>query len=194
MKQLLVAFLAVIMFAPIAAQAQASAWSSDGVHSSVMYTVRHAVTPMIGMFKKFDITVNWDAANPTASSIDAKLDASSVMMGMDKLEQHLQSADFFDVAKFPEWTFVSTSIVKGKKSKTTAVNYIANGKLTVHGVTKDIAVPFQFLGLLENPRGNTAGFSAEFTINRLDYGVGQAGEMLGSDVKVNVLLEMHPKK
>ena len=145
MKQLLVAFLAVLMFAPIAAQAQASAWGSDGVHSSVMYTVRHAVTPMIGLFKKFDITVNWDAANPTASSIDAKLDASSVMMGMDKLEQHLQSADFFDVAKFPEWTFVSTSIVKGKKSKTSAVNYIANGKLTVHGVTKDIAVPFQFL-------------------------------------------------
>jgi polyisoprenoid-binding protein YceI len=149
---------------------------------------------MVGLFTKFNIDMTWDAAQPLQGSISATLDASSVKMGMDKLEGHLQSPDFFDVAKFPEWSFESTSITADKKSKS-KTKYIANGKLTVHGVTKDVAIPFEFLGMLEDPRGNTAGFGAEFTINRLDYGVGQdGGGMLGNDVKINVLLELHPKK
>lgn len=191
-KHLFFALVAIMMLAPSASKAQT--WSSDPVHSTVMYTVKHVVTPMIGMFKKFNVDITWDATKLAESKISATLDASSVKMGMDKLEGHLQSPDFFDVAKFPEWSFVSTSITADKKSKS-KTKYIANGKLTVHGVTKDVAIPFEFFGMLEDPRGNTAGFGAEFTINRLDYGVGQdGGTMLGNDVKINVLLEMHPKK
>ncbi len=64
-------------------------------------------------------------------------------------------------------------------------------------MTKDVAIPFEFLGSKEDgKRGSTAGFSAEFTINRVDYGVGQpdGGGMVSNDVKINVMLEMHPKK
>jgi polyisoprenoid-binding protein YceI len=190
-KQLFVTLVAVLMLAPVASKAQA--WSSDPIHSTVMYTVRHVMTPMLGVFKKFDVNITWDAANLGASTIDATLDAASVQMGMDKLEGHLKSADFFDVATYPTWTFKSTSIVKGKKSKAGA-SYIANGKLTVRGVTKDVAIPFIFLGVMDTGHGNKAGFSADFTINRVDYGVGNADtKMLGGDVKITVLLEMNPK-
>jgi polyisoprenoid-binding protein YceI len=194
-KHLFFALVAVMMLAPMASKAQT--WSADPVHSTVMYTVKHMVTPMIGVFKKYNIELTWDAAKPLEGSISATLDASSVVMGMDKLEGHLQSGDFFDTANHPEWSFKSTSIAKGKKSKAGA-GYIANGKLTVRGVTKDVAIPFTFLGVAESPYGKKAGFSAEFSINRLDYGVGQgdwAGTaVVANEVKINVMLEMNAKK
>jgi polyisoprenoid-binding protein YceI len=190
-------FAMATLFLAVPMTSKAQAWGSDGVHSTVMYTVKHMVTPMIGVFKKFNVDINFDAAKPLETKINATLDASSVMMGMEKLEGHIKSETFFDVAKYPEWTFVSSSITKGKKSKEGA-SYIANGKLTVRGVTKDVAIPFLFLGTKESPYGVKAGFSAEFTINRLDYGVGQgdwAGTgVVASDVKVTVLLEMNAKK
>lgn len=189
------ALAAIVMAAPMTSKAQV--WTSDAVHSTVMYTVRHMVTPMVGAFKKFNVEITYDAAKPLETKINATLDASSVVMSMDRLEGHLKGPDFFDVEKYPEWSFQSSSITKGKKSKEGA-SYVANGKLTVRGVTKDVAIPFVFLGTMENPRGSKAGFTAEFTINRLDYGVGQGDfantESLGGDVKVTVLLEMNPKK
>ncbi len=195
-KHLLFAIVAMFMLAPVATQAQA--WSSDPVHSTVMYTVRHMMTPMPGAFKKFDVSINWDATKPLEGSISATLDASSVVMGMDKLEGHLMGADFFDVANHPSWTFKSTSITKGKKPKTGGEGYVANGKLTVRGVTKDIAIPFTFLGVMDSPYGKKAGFTAEFTIDRVAYGVGQGDWAqttgIGGDVKVNVMLEMNPQK
>ncbi len=195
-KYLFIALVAAMMLAPMASKAQA--WAADPVHSTVMYTVRHMVTPMPGAFKKYSIDMTWDAAKPMEATVNATLDASSVKMGMDKLEGHLQSPDFFDVAKFPEWTFKSTSIAKGKSPKTGGTGYVANGKLTVRGVTKDVAIPFVFLGVAESPYGKKAGFTAEFTINRLDYGVGQgdwaATTVVANEVKINVMLEMNPKK
>lgn len=173
---------------------KAQVWSSDPAHSTVMYTIRHMVTPVIGVFKQFDVQVSFDPAKPEEGTISATLDASSVEMGTDKLTDHLKTADFFDVATYPEWTFKSTSIAVDKKAK--AENkFIANGKLTVHGVTKDVAIPFEFLGVKAMDWGSKAGFSTEFTLNRNDYGVGKpGGEFVGEDVKVTIYLEMNGKK
>jgi polyisoprenoid-binding protein YceI len=194
-KHLLIALVAVMALAPMSANAQK--WSNDPVHSTLMYTVRHMVTPMIGVFKKFNVDLTWDAENPTKTTISATVDVNSVVMGMDKLEGHLKSPDFFDTANFPEWKFESTSIVVDKKSKTKD-SFIANGKLTVRGVTKDVAIPFTYLGGMDSPYGKKAGFSAEFTINRIDYGVGQGDWAqttgVGGDVKINVMLEMNAQK
>lgn len=193
---ILAGVLALIALAPT--QTKAQSWAADGVHSSVIYTVKHMVTPMIGVFKKFNIEVTFDAANPTATQINATVDPASVVMGMDKLEGHLKSGDFFDVANHPEWSFKSTSVTVDKKSKPKGMCYIANGKLSVRGVTKDVSIPFQFLGTKESPYGMKAGFSTEFTINRLDYGVGQgdwAGTgVVANEVKITVFLEMNGKK
>lgn len=177
---------------------RAQAWTSDQVHSTVMYTIRHAVTPMPGLFKKFTVDMTWDAANLANCNIDATLDAASVQMSVDNLSKHLQGADYFDVANHPTWTFKSTSIVADKKGKPKGACFIANGKLTVRGVTKDVAIPFEFKGTKESRFGVKAGFVAEFTIHRLDYGVGQGDaantEFVGNEVKVNVMLEMNQKK
>ena len=188
-------FAMAALFLAVPMTSKAQVWASDGVHSTVMYTVKHVVTPMLGVFKKFNIEITFDPTKPLETKINGTLDASSVVMGMDKLEGHLKSPDFFDVAKYPEWSFQSTGITVNKKVKSKN-GYFAAGKLTVRGVTKDVVIPFEFLGSREDPRGATAGFSAEFTINRVDYGVGQpdGGGMVSNDVKINVMLEMHPKK
>jgi polyisoprenoid-binding protein YceI len=192
-QSLIIALLAITVLAPKVANAQV--WASDQVHSTVMYTVKHVVTPMLGVFKKFNIEITFDPEKPLETKINGTLDASSVMMGIDKLEEHLKGPDFFDVVQFPEWSFQSTGITLNKKVKSKN-GYFAAGKLTVHGVTKEVTIPFEFLGKVDGKRGSTAGFSAEFTINRVDYGVGKPdnGGMLSNDVKINVMLEMHPKK
>ncbi len=190
---ILAGFFLMLAIAPASVQAQN--WSSDPVHSTVMYTIRHGLTPMVGMFKKFNINMTLDPENATEAKIDGTLDVSSVMMGMDKLEGHLKSPDFFDAEKYPEWSFVSTGVKAVKKSDS---KFVATGDLTVRGVTKTIEVPFELLGVNDTERGKKAGISAEFTIDRNDYGVGQGHfadtKGLGGDVKVTIYLEMNAKK
>jgi polyisoprenoid-binding protein YceI len=201
MKKLFSRFWVVMLMMALAplATLHAQVWKSDPNHSTVMYSIRHVLTPMIGVFKNFEVEMKFDPAKPLESTVNATLDASSVMMGPDKLGDHLRTADFFDVEKYPQWTFKSTSIVVDKKAKSkTKTKYIAHGDLTVHGVTKQVAIPFEFLGAKETQWANIAGFAAEFTINRLDYGIGK-GEpddsgFVGNNVKITVLLEMNAVK
>ena len=187
----LAALFLLMTMAPIAGQAQA--WSSDPVHSTVMYTIRHGFTPMVGMFKKFDVTMTFDPTKAEDATINATVDVNSVMMGISKLEDHLKSPDFFDAAQFPTWTFASKGVsrVEGDNEN----KYIAKGEMTVHGVTKSVEIPFEFLGMSETPRGNKAGAMAEFTIDRVAYGIGNPDTAnLGGDVKVTVYLELNGKK
>lgn len=189
---ILAAFFLMLAIAPTSLHAQN--WSSDPVHSTVMYTIRHNLTPMVGLFKKFDVKMTFDPTKASEAKIEATVDVNSVMMGMEKLETHLKSSDFFDAEQFPEMKFVSTSVEAEKKS---ATKFIATGDLTVRGVTKSIEVPFEFLGVNESERGKAAGISAEFTIDRTAFGIG--GEVvsdtkgLGGDVKVTVYLDLKAK-
>jgi polyisoprenoid-binding protein YceI len=192
-KQFQLLFAAAAMIMVLAPAANAQNWTNDGVHSTLMYSIRHFVTPVVGVFKKFTVNMTFDPANPAATTIDATVDPSSVQMGMSKLEDHLKSQDFFDVAKFPEWTFKSTAVkAVGKKSPN---KYVATGNLTIHGVTKTVTLPFEFLGVKESPYGKKGGFSVEFAINRVDYGVGQDDDsVVGKEVKITAFLEMNPVK
>jgi polyisoprenoid-binding protein YceI len=117
--------------------------------------------------------------------------AASIDTGVADRDKHLRTPDFFDVEKFPEISFKSKSIkATGKDS------YNVTGTFTLHGVTKEITLPVSFLGTVKDPWGNQrAGFSAETTLNRKDYGIvwnkalDNGGALLGDDVKIAINLE-----
>src|SRR5882724_8208597 len=166
----------------------ADTYNLDKVHTSVGFTVSHLVISHVsGVFRDFNGTINYDAADPTKSSIDVHIISNSITTGDDKRDGRLKSPDFFDVAKFPELTFKSTSIEKKGDG------FIAHGPLTIHGVTKDVALPFTIAGTVKDQMGRTRVVAqSSITINRKDYGLvwnkplEGGGMLVGDDVKIDL--------
>jgi polyisoprenoid-binding protein YceI len=143
-----------------------------------------------GRFKDFEGTIKYDRQNPPASTVEFTAQAASIDTDNADRNNHLKSPDFFDAQKFPTLTFTSTS-VQAKDANTLNVT----GNMTIHGVTKTITIPVSVLGTVKTPKGEKAGFEADFTIDRKDYGVqwnrvlDTGGTMLGNDVKISVSVE-----
>ncbi|MGQ0464461.1 MAG: YceI family protein [Sporichthyaceae bacterium] len=158
-------------------------WTIDTSHSRVGFTARHAmVTKVRGSFTEFAGTAVLDAENPAASAIDLTVEVASVATGNDQRDGHLRTNDFFDAEAYPQIRFVSTGV-----EQTGDENYRLIGDLTIKGVTKSVAVDFEFTGLAVDPWGNQrAGFEGKTTINRKDWGVSfnaalEAGGVLVSE-------------
>ena len=134
------AALATIAFAPGAAQA-ANTYTADKAHTSVGFAVRHMMSQVRGTFGDFSMTIVKDDANPAGSSVDFKIQATSVTTANEMRDKHLRSEDFFFVEKFPEITFKSTKIEKVSETE-----YKATGAFTMRGVTKVLTLPVTFLG------------------------------------------------
>jgi polyisoprenoid-binding protein YceI len=163
----------------------------DPAHTSVTFSIRHLVTRVQGQFREVAGTITVDRQNPAASSVTFTIQAASVDTRIEQRDKHLRSADFFDVEKYPQITFASKKIVP--KDTT---HFDVTGDFTMHGVTKEITVPVEFLGDIKDPWGNDrAGFSVTATLNRKDYGIvwnkalDQGGMMLGDDVDVDIQIE-----
>jgi polyisoprenoid-binding protein YceI len=185
-------FLLAVLFALLGSSfLLADTYNLDKVHTSVGFTVSHLVISHVsGVFRDFNGTINYDAADPTKSSIDVHIISNSITTGDDKRDGHLKSPDFFDVAKFPELTFKSTSIEKKGDG------FIAHGPLTIHGVTKDVALPFTIAGTVKDQMGRTRVVAqSSITINRKDYGLvwnkplEGGGMLVGDDVKIDLNVE-----
>jgi polyisoprenoid-binding protein YceI len=167
----------------------------DTPHSEAAFQVRHFVTKVRGRFDDFTGTIQVDRANPTASAVELKINAATLNTAHPGRDKHLRSADFFDVEKYPEITFKSTKITpKGQNA------YDVTGQFTMHGVTKEITVPVSFLGFMGSGPTEKAGFSADFTLNRKDYGIvwnralDAGGTVLGDEVFISVNIEANPPK
>jgi len=168
-------------------------WTFDLAHSSVDFVVRHMmVTNVRGSFGQFDGTLNFDPQHPEKTSVDVKIDASTINTGVADRDNHLKSPDFFDAAHHPYLTFSSTGVkaVDDNNAKLT-------GDLTIHGVTKSVTLDVEFLGQTASPYGDVrAGFEATAKINREDFGLtwNQAletgGVLVGKDVKIQLALEV----
>src|SRR3954468_12953741 len=113
---------------PAPAVAQISKWELDPENSSVEFSCKHVLSNVRGMFQKPSGTVTLDEATPANSKVDATIDAKSITTGVEERDTHLKSADFFDVAKYPVITFVSSSV-----TKSSATAYSVTGNLTMHG-------------------------------------------------------------
>ena len=189
-KSLLAAAL-VLATLVVAGAAHATSWLIDPNHSSVGFTVRHFFSKVPGNFDKFSGSLEYDPANPTAASVKVDIDPASINTKTEKRDNHLRSADFFDVVKYPTMSFVSTKVTKGEGNKLTV-----EGNLTMHGVTKPVTLAVTFLGSGPALGGQRAGFEATTKINRLDYGVSwnktvDNGMMLGDEVDINIGIEAY---
>ncbi|MGE0635261.1 MAG: YceI family protein [Bacteroidia bacterium] len=188
--------IAVALFSAFNVIPDAPKWELDFAHSSVSFTTAHFFVPVEGKFDKFSGELFFDPANPATSKADFTIDVTSVNTKDTKRDNHLQSKDFFDAKTFPTMKFVSTRFEK-KNDK----EYIAHGKLTIRDVTKEIALPFKVLGVMEHPmkKGTEIlGLQAETIIKRGDYGVGSgdwaADMVVASDVSVKITMELSRKK
>ncbi|WP_169164379.1 YceI family protein [Cellulomonas taurus] len=167
----------------------AGTWNIDPSHTEASFTVRHAgISKVRGTVAVTGgtITVGDDLE---VSGVTATLDPSTISTGDAGRDGHLKSGDFFDVEKFGDWTFTSTSV------KNDGDDYVVTGDLTIHGVTKSVDLKVEFGGAATDPFGNQrAGFSAALTISRKEFDLTwnaalETGGVLVSD-KVNIALEV----
>ena len=164
----------------------------DKNHSEATFQVRHLVSRVSGKFDDFAGAISVDEANPAVSTVEFTIKTPSINTGVTDRDKHLRSADFFEVEKYPEISFKSTSVKPTSRKNV----YDVTGNFTMHGVTKTITLPVEFLGFIKDPRGNTrAGFSAHTVLNRKDYGIvwnralDSGSTLLSDDVDVTVNIE-----
>jgi polyisoprenoid-binding protein YceI len=165
-------------------------WSIDASHSEVGFSVRHlGISKTKGRFGTFtgDIVV---AERPEDSRVDVVIDAASVDTRDAGRDEHLRSADFFDVATHPELRFSTTSVVAAGD------RWQVTGDLTIAGVTKPVGRDTEVTGLVTDPGGNDrVAFQASTVVNREDFGLTwnsaleTGGFLVGKTVKIDLEVE-----
>ena len=144
---------------------------SDPAHSRIQFSVIHlTINDIVGNFDKANLIINADEKNFLNSKLNFEVDVNSINTHIEARDNHLRSADFFDVAKYPTMTFTSTSITKGKQKN----YYNVHGNLTMHGITKPVSVVLVYRGSVVNQmnKKDTHGYQVLATIKRSDFGVG----------------------
>ena len=152
----------------------AGTWTIDPVHSEVSFVVRHMMVSKVrGRFDKFEGTIV-TAPDPLQSSVTATVDLSSVNTGEPNRDNHIRSADFFEVESHPTMTFRSTGV------RPDGDDFLLDGDLTIRGTTKPVTLKLEVNGFGPDAFGGTrAGFSASGEINRHDFGVSYNGPIPG---------------
>lgn len=196
MKRLIKIIAAVVTLA-IPAFASAASWSIDPDHSNVGFKVRHLMVSNVkGDFGKVSGIVEIDDKDVTRSKVDVTIETASINTGVAKRDEHLKSADFFDVARYPTMTFVSKSVKKEGPDKLRVY-----GQLTLHGVTRDVALDVEGpTRAYKDPWGNLKrGASAVTKINRKDFGltwnaaIESGGVAVGEEITIALEIELLKK-
>jgi polyisoprenoid-binding protein YceI len=177
--------------APTSTVIEPGTWAIDPSHSSIEFVARHLmVTKVRGRFGGLEGAVTI-APDTLRSSVQVKVDANSVDSGDAKRDEHLRSADFFDVDQYPTIEFQSTGVEDRGDG-----HYALRGDLTVHGVTKSVVWDLDFDGTVQDPWGGTrAGFSATTEVNRKDWGLEwnlaleTGGFVVSERVRLNIEIE-----
>lgn len=162
-------------------------YNVDTSHSNVSFKVKHMmISEVTGHFDTFEGSFNYDEKTKSLKSLNGKIDVNSINTSNEKRDSHLKSADLFDVQKYPKITFALDS-VKGDK---------AYGKLTLHGITKNVILTLENNGGIKDPWGNTrVGLGLSGQLNRKDYGITwntaleAGGVAVGENVKLDIQLE-----
>jgi polyisoprenoid-binding protein YceI len=166
----------------------AGTWDLDASHSEVGFSVRHLMVSKVrGRFN----TVTGElvtGANPLESSVTATIDLNSIVTGDEGRDNHLRSADFFDVANHPTMTYRSSGV------REEGDHYVVDGELSLHGVTRNVPLRAELNGFIESPMGTRVGFSATGELSRKDFGIEfnmplEGGGVVVSD-KVTLNLEI----
>jgi polyisoprenoid-binding protein YceI len=189
-KNLFVPSLLVLLITVTPFFAAVTKYDIDAAHSNIGFSIPIAggLSHVRGKFNEFTVTIVYDDKDVAKSSVDAVIKASSIDTGIQKRDDHLRNPDFFDVEKYPEITFKSSRIEKKGK------DFIAHGTFSMHGVSKEIAIPFKVNGVNRDEKtGKTVlGATARTTVNRREFGINYANPanptFLGDMVEIELNL------
>jgi polyisoprenoid-binding protein YceI len=144
----------------------------DPSHTSVNFMVRHlAIYKVRGQFHKFAGTIRYDQADVTQSALEGTIQVDSIDTEHAKRDNDLRGEQFFDAEHFPTITFASQRVEKRD------AGYVLIGTMTLHGVSKEVAIPFSLTGPVVHLGKTLLGFEASFEINRQDFGITYAKVM-----------------
>lgn len=166
----------------------AGTYTLDPGHTQVVFSWNHfGYSNPTAQFGKIEGTLDFDAANPTKASVKVTIPLASVNSNVGKLDEHLQSADFFDSAKYPDAVFKSTKVEKGASENQLKVT----GDLSLHGVTKPVVLDVTVNKVGEHPmrKAPAAGFDATATIKRSEFGITKYVPMVSDDIKLHITSE-----
>jgi polyisoprenoid-binding protein YceI len=167
----------------------AGKWTIDSVHSHVGFVVKHMMVSKVrGKFTEFSGEVV-TAPNPQESSVTATIDLRSIDTSNEQRDNHIRSADFFEVESHPLMTYLSSGI------RVDGDDFILDGELSLHGVTRQVPLTLEVSGFGPDAYGGTrAGFSASGEINRSDFGISYNGPIPGGGTviseKVQIVLDV----
>lgn len=161
-------------------------WDIDPVHTDISFTVRHMMVSKVrGHFEKFEGSVV-TGANPLDSSVEVSVEMASINTNNADRDNHIRSDDFFGVEQFPTMSYRSTGV------RAEGDGYVVDGELTLHGVTKPVALEVEVNGFGPDPFGGTrAGFSATGEISRKAFDVKFDAPMEGGGAVVGDKVQLH---
>jgi polyisoprenoid-binding protein YceI len=179
-----------LLGAAMAAQAnEVETYGIDNTHSFANWTIRHVVSKTSGTFPDVKGIIVIDRTDLSKSSVEARINVLSVSSNHAKRDEHIRTKEeYLDGGHFGEMQFISTS-VEAKNAN----EGILHGKLTMHGVTREIAFPFKLLGFGSDPwGGKRMGVEAHTGIKASDYGFGwgtKPDAPVGDDIEITLLIE-----
>lgn len=169
--------------------ATSGVWSSDAVHSRLGFTVKHlGISDFNGNFGTYEVKMTATKEDLSDAKIELTGDAASINTGNEMRDGHLKSADFFDVEKFPKFTFTSTEFKKAKAKG----EYTVKGNLTLHGVTKLVSLKVVSGGVVTHPmtKKQVTAFKLTGNFKRSDFGIGASTPEAVISDQVNVLCDL----
>ena len=192
MSRFVFAFITALATAAAAAAqtpAPAATWQIDPNHTAPQFSVRHlGVSTVRGAFSKVSGSAQYDPADPSKTSLDATIDASTVDTRVEARNNDLRSPHFFDVAKYPTITFHSKSTKVAGPGK-----LLITGDLTMHGVTKEVVLDVDGpSAAIKDPmgKGQRIGASATTKITRQDFGIDADPGIVGDEINITIDVEL----
>src|SRR5690554_1742866 len=179
--------LSLMMFAFLSVGVMAqTTWKVDPAHSQVSFGIEHlTISEIEGGFDSFDATIVADKEDFSDAKFEVTIDVNSINTGVQMRDDHLRNPDFFEVEKYPEMTFKSTSIRKAGADR-----YKVQGDLTFHGVTKPVTLDVWYRGTIENPQSGDviSGFQVTGEVKRSDFNLGPdfPEQVLSDKVRIKV--------
>ena len=168
-------------------------WRIDPAHSTVGFSIRHLKFATVhGRFNGFSGVIQYDGERPWDASVVAEIDPATIDTGIGKRDDHLRSADFFDVAAYHTITFRSTRIRPATPRDLLRLQVV--GDLTMHGVTRQVELAVKHTS---RPNPGTIGFAASATLDRKDFGLTWSqvleggGLVVGDEVRIAISIQAH---
>ena len=169
----------------------ADKYEIDTAHSFVTFTIDHlGLSKAKGSFRDVSGVIMYDAKDISKSSVEVNIKTASINTNNEARDKHLRTADFFDAEKYPEMTF------KSKRIEKRGSDYVAVGDMTIHGVTKEVSMPFKLNGPVKDMSGAMRmGVDASLKINRQDFGItwsktlDTGGLLVGNEVTIDISVE-----